>query len=95
MLFLLFQLQISEDVKIWKLAKKGNLSESQWKIIMYGEGELKTVSEGWVKTVDISTTDNPNITWTMEDDDHVCKLVLYKEIQDSRSAPDFLFLYQI
>ncbi|XP_043285197.1 transmembrane protein adipocyte-associated 1 homolog isoform X2 [Venturia canescens] len=67
---------------------------------MYGEGELKTVSEGWVKTVDISTTDNPNITWTMEDDDHFCKLVLYKEIQDSRVriwdvvilVPNLLFL---
>ena len=51
---------------------------------MYGEGELKTVSEGWQKTLELSTTDDPNISSEMDDEDHFCKLVLYKEIQDSK-----------
>ncbi|XP_008548980.1 transmembrane protein adipocyte-associated 1 homolog isoform X1 [Microplitis demolitor] len=50
---------------------------------MYGGGE-QTVSEGWRKPLDLVTTVNPNVSSTMVDDEHFCKLVLYKEIQDSR-----------
>lgn len=51
---------------------------------MYGEGDLKAVSESYPKTFDLSTTGDPNISSAMEDDEHFCKLVLYKEIQDSK-----------
>ncbi|XP_033220595.1 transmembrane protein adipocyte-associated 1 homolog isoform X2 [Belonocnema kinseyi] len=50
---------------------------------MYGEG-LESVSEGWRHTRDLSTTTDPNISSTVQEEDHFCKLILYKEIQDSR-----------
>ncbi|KAK0089999.1 hypothetical protein PV325_004132 [Microctonus aethiopoides] len=50
---------------------------------MYGGGE-QTVSEPWRKSLDLGTTADPNISSAMDDDEHFCKLVLYKEIQDSR-----------
>ncbi|XP_011310190.1 transmembrane protein adipocyte-associated 1 homolog isoform X1 [Fopius arisanus] len=50
---------------------------------MYGGGE-QTVSEPWRKALDLGTTADPNANASSDDDDHFCKLVLYKEIQDSR-----------
>ncbi|KAK0163655.1 hypothetical protein PV327_007316 [Microctonus hyperodae] len=66
---------------------------------MYGGGE-QTVSEPWRKSLDLGTTVDPNISSAMDDDEHFCKLVLYKEIQDSRVRiwdiviliPNLLFL---
>ncbi|KAJ8683480.1 hypothetical protein QAD02_019272 [Eretmocerus hayati] len=50
---------------------------------MYGEVDLG-VSEGWRETHDLSTTIDPNISSSLEDEDHFCKLILYKEIKESR-----------
>ncbi|XP_028981790.1 transmembrane protein adipocyte-associated 1 homolog isoform X2 [Diachasma alloeum] len=50
---------------------------------MYGGGE-QTVSEPWRKALDLGTTADPNASSSTDDDDHFCKLVLYKEIQESR-----------
>ncbi|XP_044582065.1 transmembrane protein adipocyte-associated 1 homolog isoform X1 [Cotesia glomerata] len=50
---------------------------------MYGGGE-QTVSEGWRKPLDLVTTVDPNVSSTIVDNEHFCKLVLYKEIQNSR-----------
>ena len=50
---------------------------------MYGEG-LESVSEGWRQIRDLSTTTDPNISSTVHEEEHFCKLILYKEIQDSR-----------
>lgn len=57
---------------------------------MYGGGE-QTVSEPWRKSLDLGTTADPNISSAMDDDEHFCKLVLYKEIQDSRYVIIFIF----
>ncbi|XP_014234530.1 transmembrane protein adipocyte-associated 1 homolog isoform X1 [Trichogramma pretiosum] len=66
---------------------------------MYGDGEME-VSEGWRQVRDISTTTDPSISYAGEDEDHFCKLILYKEIKDSRVRiwdiiiliPNLLFL---
>ncbi|XP_051175014.1 transmembrane protein adipocyte-associated 1 homolog isoform X2 [Leptopilina boulardi] len=66
---------------------------------MYGEG-LESVSEGWRQLRDLSTTTDPNISSTVHEKEHFCKLILYKEIQDSRVRiwdvtiliPNLLFL---
>lgn len=50
---------------------------------MYGDGEME-VSEGWRQIRDLSTTTDPNISSTVHEEDHFCKLILYKEIRDSR-----------
>ncbi|XP_043464443.1 transmembrane protein adipocyte-associated 1 homolog isoform X2 [Leptopilina heterotoma] len=66
---------------------------------MYGEG-LESVSEGWRQLRELSTTTDPNISTTVHEEEHFCKLILYKEIQDSRVRiwdvmiliPNLLFL---
>ncbi|XP_023245857.1 transmembrane protein adipocyte-associated 1 homolog isoform X2 [Copidosoma floridanum] len=66
---------------------------------MYGEGELE-VSEGWRYIRDLSTTTDPNTSSGVRDEEHFCKLILYKEIQDTRIRiwdviiliPNLLFL---
>lgn len=66
---------------------------------MYGEG-LESVSEGWRQLRELSTTTDPNISATVHEEEHFCKLILYKEIQDSRVRiwdvmiliPNLLFL---
>ncbi|XP_031785095.1 transmembrane protein adipocyte-associated 1 homolog [Nasonia vitripennis] len=50
---------------------------------MYGDGEME-VSEGWRQIRDLSTTTDPNISSIVHEEDHFCKLILYKEIRDSR-----------
>ncbi|XP_058808242.1 transmembrane protein adipocyte-associated 1 homolog isoform X2 [Phymastichus coffea] len=49
---------------------------------MYGDGELE-VSEGWRQVRDLSTTMDPNVSSTAQDDEHFCKLILYQEIKES------------
>ncbi|XP_015606990.1 uncharacterized protein LOC107273373 isoform X1 [Cephus cinctus] len=59
---------------------------------MYGDGELETVSEPW--RVELA------LTTATDDNEHFCKLILYKEIKDSRVRiwdvviliPNLLFL---
>ncbi|XP_011504848.1 PREDICTED: transmembrane protein adipocyte-associated 1 homolog [Ceratosolen solmsi marchali] len=66
---------------------------------MYGDGELE-VSEGWRQIRDLSTTTDPNISSTVHEEEHFCKLILYKDIRDSRVRiwdviiliPNLLFL---
>jgi len=50
---------------------------------MYG-AEREEVSESWLHTYDLSSTMIPNISTAMDDEEHFCKLILYKEIKDSR-----------
>lgn len=45
--------------------------------------EPESVSEGW-HTYELPSTMIPNASSGMDDDDHFCKLILYKEIKDSR-----------
>ncbi|KMQ97577.1 integral membrane protein gpr175 [Lasius niger] len=66
---------------------------------MYG-AEREEVSESWLHTYDLSSTMIPNISTAIEDEEHFCKLILYKEIKDSRVRiwdviiliPNLLFL---
>ncbi|XP_012221364.1 uncharacterized protein [Linepithema humile] len=66
---------------------------------MYG-AEREEVSESWLHTYDLSSTMIPNASTAMDDEEHFCKLILYKEIQDSRVriwdivilVPNLLFL---
>ncbi|XP_034951888.1 uncharacterized protein [Chelonus insularis] len=51
-------------------------------IMMYQGGE-QTASEPWRKPLDLITTINPTINSTMDDDEHWCKLALYKEVSNS------------
>lgn len=50
---------------------------------MYG-AEKEEVSESWMHTYDLSSTMIPNVSRAIDDDEHFCKLILYKEIEDSR-----------
>ncbi|XP_046746401.1 uncharacterized protein LOC124411347 isoform X2 [Diprion similis] len=50
---------------------------------MYGNVELETVSEVHFRRL-LGTTIDPNISLAMEEEDYFCKLILYKEIADSR-----------
>lgn len=50
---------------------------------MFG-GIEQAVSEPWRKFLDFSSTVDPNITSSMSNNEHICKLILYKEIQGSR-----------
>lgn len=50
---------------------------------MYG-AEREEVSESWLHTYDLSSTMIPNISTAIDDEEHFCKLILYKEIKDSR-----------
>lgn len=47
-------------------------------------GELETVSEGWRRSIDLTTTMDPNVTSAVNDEEHICKQILYKEIADTR-----------
>ncbi|XP_012535348.1 uncharacterized protein LOC105836095 isoform X1 [Monomorium pharaonis] len=66
---------------------------------MYG-AEREEVSESWQHTYDLSSTMIPNASTAMDDEEHFCKLILYKEIKDSRVriwdiiilVPNLLFL---
>ncbi|KAL6434683.1 hypothetical protein ACFW04_006193 [Cataglyphis niger] len=66
---------------------------------MYG-AEREEVSESWLHTYDLSSTMIPNISTAIDDEEHFCKLILYKEIKDSRVRiwdviiliPNLLFL---
>ncbi|XP_011874218.1 PREDICTED: transmembrane protein adipocyte-associated 1 homolog isoform X2 [Vollenhovia emeryi] len=66
---------------------------------MYG-AEREEVSESWLHTYDLSSTMIPNASTAMDDEEHFCKLILYKEIKDSRVriwdviilVPNLLFL---
>ncbi|XP_012258762.2 transmembrane protein adipocyte-associated 1 homolog isoform X3 [Athalia rosae] len=66
---------------------------------MYGNVELETVSEVHFRRL-LGTTIDPNISLAMDEEDHFCKLILYKEIADSRVRiwdiviliPNLLFL---
>ncbi|KAL2725160.1 transmembrane protein adipocyte-associated 1 isoform X1 [Vespula squamosa] len=61
--------------------------------------EPESVSEGW-HTYELPSTMIPNASSGMDDEDHFCKLILYKEIKDSRVriwdiiilVPNLLFL---
>lgn len=50
---------------------------------MYGNVELETVSEVHFRRL-LATTIDPNISSPMDEEDHFCRLILYKEIADSR-----------
>ncbi|XP_015518442.1 transmembrane protein adipocyte-associated 1 homolog isoform X5 [Neodiprion pinetum] len=50
---------------------------------MYGNVELETVSEVHFRRL-LGTTIDPNISLAMGEEDYFCKLILYKEIADSR-----------
>lgn len=50
---------------------------------MYG-AEREEVSESWLHTYDLSSTMIPNVSTALDDEEHFCKLILYKEIRDSR-----------
>lgn len=52
---------------------------------MYG-AEREEVSESWLHTYDLSSTMIPNVSTAIDDEEHFCKLILYKEIRDSRYA---------
>ncbi|XP_011639718.1 transmembrane protein adipocyte-associated 1 homolog isoform X1 [Pogonomyrmex barbatus] len=66
---------------------------------MYG-AEREEVSESWLHTYDLSSTMIPNASAAMDDEEHFCKLILYKEIKESRVRiwdviiliPNLLFL---
>ncbi|KAG7199556.1 hypothetical protein KM043_014167 [Ampulex compressa] len=66
---------------------------------MYGD-EREEVSANWLQTYDLSSTMIPNVSSAADDEEHFCKLILYKEIQDSRVRiwdiviliPNLLFL---
>lgn len=66
---------------------------------MYG-AVREEVSESWLHTYDLSSTMIPNVSSPMNDEEHVCKMILYKEIKDSRVRiwdiviliPNLLFL---
>ncbi|XP_014603123.1 PREDICTED: uncharacterized protein LOC106786359 isoform X1 [Polistes canadensis] len=61
--------------------------------------EPESVSEGW-HTYELPSTMIPNASSGIDDEDHFCKLILYKEIKDSRVriwdviilVPNLLFL---
>ncbi|KAF7407278.1 hypothetical protein HZH66_001815 [Vespula vulgaris] len=61
--------------------------------------EPESVSEGW-HTYELPSTMIPNASSGMDEEDHFCKLILYKEIKDSRVriwdiiilVPNLLFL---
>lgn len=50
---------------------------------MYGSVR-EEVSESWLHTSDLSSTMIPNVSSPMNDEEHFCKFILYKEIKDSR-----------
>ncbi|XP_043515597.1 transmembrane protein adipocyte-associated 1 homolog isoform X1 [Frieseomelitta varia] len=66
---------------------------------MYG-AVREEVSESWLHTYDLSSTMIPNVSSPVNDEEHVCKMILYKEIKDSRVRiwdiviliPNLLFL---
>ncbi|XP_012167556.1 transmembrane protein adipocyte-associated 1 homolog isoform X1 [Bombus terrestris] len=66
---------------------------------MYG-AVREEVSESWLHTYDLSSTMIPNVSSPMDDEEHFCKMILYKEIKDSRVRiwdiviliPNLLFL---
>ncbi|XP_053997241.1 transmembrane protein adipocyte-associated 1 homolog isoform X1 [Hylaeus anthracinus] len=66
---------------------------------MYG-AVREQVSESWIHTYDLSSTMIPNVSSPMNDEEHFCKFILYKEIKDSRVriwdtiilVPNLLFL---
>lgn len=66
---------------------------------MYGAEHAK-VSESYSHTYDLSSTMIPNVSVAMDDEEHFCKFILYKEIKDSRVRiwdvviliPNLLFL---
>ncbi|KZC13455.1 PREDICTED: uncharacterized protein LOC107191659 [Dufourea novaeangliae] len=66
---------------------------------MYG-AVREQVSESWLHTYDLSSTMIPNVSSPMNDEEHFCKFILYKEIKDSRVRiwdvvilmPNLLFL---
>ncbi|XP_066582879.1 transmembrane protein adipocyte-associated 1 homolog isoform X2 [Prorops nasuta] len=45
--------------------------------------EHEIVSEGWHQLSDLSSTMTPNASSSADDEEHFCKLILYKEIQPS------------
>ncbi|XP_046588154.1 uncharacterized protein LOC107223302 isoform X3 [Neodiprion lecontei] len=59
---------------------------------MYGNVELETVSEVHFRRL-LGTTIDPNISLAMGEEDYFCKLILYKEIADSRQH--FIFRVRI
>ncbi|XP_033339986.2 uncharacterized protein LOC117228377 isoform X1 [Megalopta genalis] len=67
---------------------------------MYYGAVREQVSESWLHTYDLSSTMIPNVSSPMNDEEHFCKLILYKEIKDSRVRiwdvviliPNLLFL---
>ncbi|XP_076171710.1 uncharacterized protein LOC143148846 [Ptiloglossa arizonensis] len=66
---------------------------------MYG-AVREQVSESWLHTYDLSSTMIPNISSPLNDEEHICKFILYKEIKDTRVRiwdtiiliPNLLFL---
>lgn len=50
---------------------------------MYG-AEREEVSESWQHTYDLSSTMIPNVSTATDVEEHFCKHILYKEIQNSR-----------
>lgn len=50
--------------------------------MLYGDQEQLEVSESWRHERDISTTDP--VSAAVQEEDHFCKRILYKEIQNSR-----------
>lgn len=60
---------------------------------MYG-AEREEVSESWLHTYDLSSTMIPNISTAIEDEEHFCKLILYKEIKDSRYVMTYDHIWQ-
>ncbi|XP_076621049.1 transmembrane protein adipocyte-associated 1 homolog isoform X2 [Colletes latitarsis] len=66
---------------------------------MYG-AVREQVSESWLHTYDLSSTMIPNVSSPINDEEHFCKFILYKEIKDSRVRiwdiiiliPNLLFL---
>ncbi|XP_017795724.1 PREDICTED: uncharacterized protein LOC108577131 [Habropoda laboriosa] len=66
---------------------------------MYG-AVREEVSESWLHTYDLSSTMIPNVSSPINDEEHFCKFILYKEIKDSRVRiwdvviliPNLLFL---
>ncbi|XP_026670079.1 uncharacterized protein LOC108625842 isoform X1 [Ceratina calcarata] len=49
---------------------------------MYG-AVREEVSESWLHTYDLSSTMIPNVSSSVSDEEHFCKLILYKEIKES------------
>ncbi|XP_012272884.1 transmembrane protein adipocyte-associated 1 homolog isoform X2 [Orussus abietinus] len=52
--------------------------------MMYGVGDLETVSAGWGQLLELSPTNDPDVGSAADGEEHFCKLILYKEIQNSR-----------